>query len=200
MTFVYLMRHSQALKSKDINNDDSLQMQNEKWPLSVEGENIARKKSFNYEFINFDVVFSSNYVRAISTAKYFADDIVNIDESFDERKFGIDSWDDLPDNFEEMQFNDFDYKMKKGESLNEVIEREYRSLENILKHYKNRKILIVGHSTAFASLLSKWCDINYSGPYIFNQKVIFDGKWNYCETFKLTFDDDNCLIDIENIK
>ena len=36
--------------------------------------------------------------------------------------------------------------------------------------------------------------------YYFKGNKFFDGKWNYCETFKLTFDDDNKLIDIENIK
>ena len=33
-----------------------------------------------------------------------------------------------------------------------------------------------------------------------NGKTIFDGNWNYCETFKLEFDNDNKLINIGNIK
>ena len=49
-------------------------------------------------------------------------------------------------------------------------------------------------------LLSMWCEINYSGPYNFKNKYFFDGNWNYCETFKLEFDDNNNLINIENIK
>ena len=40
----------------------------------------------------------------------------------------------------------------------------------------------------------------YGKPYSFNGKEFFDGNWHYCETFKLTFDDNNNLIDIENIK
>ena len=86
-----------------------------------------------------------------------------------------------------------------GESLNEVILRENNSLNKILNQYKNKKILIVGHSTALAALFSNWCEVSYAGPYKFNEKEFFDGKWNYCETFKLTFDDYN-LIDIKNIK
>ena len=72
---------------------------------------------------NIDVVFSSNYVRAIGTAKYFAVDKINIDERFGERKFGINSWAELPADFEVRQFNDFNYKIgiiirKKKNSLN----------------------------------------------------------------------------------
>ena len=200
MTTIYFMRHSEALKYNNINNNDSLQIQNEKWPLTINGEMIAREKSLKEDFSNFDIVFSSNYVRAISTAKYFTKDKINIDEAFGERKFGINNWEELPANFGEKQFVDFDYKLNNGESLNEVIQRENDSLIRILNEYKNKKILVVGHSTALASLFSKWCEVNYTKPYKFNDKEFFDGKWNFCETFKLEFDDNNNLISIENVR
>lgn len=54
------------------------------------------------ELSNIDKVISSNYVRAISTAKYIANknnkDIDIIDD-FGERKFGVDSCDELSSNF-----------------------------------------------------------------------------------------------------
>lgn len=200
MTTVYFVRHSEALKSNNIKNSDSLQVQNEKWPLTENGENIAKEKSKIKELQNFDIVYSSNYVRAISTAKYFTSDKINIDENFGERKFGISSWDEMPSDFGERQFNNFDYKIGNGESINEVIKREEKSLINILNEYKNKKVLIVGHSTALAALFSKWCKINYIGPYTFDGNEFFDGKWNYCETFKLEFDDYNNLISITNVK
>ena len=200
MTTIYFMRHSEALKYNSINNSDSLQIQNEKWPLTEKGESIAKEKSRIEELQNFDIVYSSNYVRAISTAKYFTHDKINIDERFGERKFGINSWDELPTDFGERQFNDFNYKIGNGESINEVIKREEKSLFNILDKNKNKKILIVGHSTALAALFSKWCKIDYTGPYTYNDKELFDGKWNYCETFKLEFDNDNNLVSIMNIR
>ena len=200
MKQIYVMRHSEPLKCNNIENGDSLQVQNEKWTLTENGENIAKEKSKLEELQNFDIVFSSNYVRAIATAKYFSKDKINIVESFGERKFGIDKWEDMPENFGEKQFNDFDYKAEKGESLNEVLDREINAMFKILDEYSDKKILIVGHSTALATLFSKWCEVQYTGEYKFNGKVFFDGVWNFCETFKLTFDDNNDLVNIENIK
>lgn len=200
MATIYFMRHSEALKYNNINNSDSLQIQNEKWPLTEKGENIAKEKSRIEELQNFDIVYSSNYVRAISTAKYFTLDKINIDERFGERKFGINSWDELPVGFGERQFNDFNYKIGNGESINDVIKREEEALINVLNNNKDKKILIVGHSTALAALFSKWCKIDYTGAYKFNDKEFFDGKWNYCETFRLIFDNDNNLVSIMNIR
>ena len=200
MKTIYFMRHSEPLKSININNNDSLQIQNEKWGLTVNGEKLAEKKSQLNELTNFDMVISSNYVRAISTAKYFTKEKLFIDENFGERKFGINNWEELPKDFGKKQFEDFNYKLPNGESINEVIEREYNSLVSILNNYHDKKILIIGHATALASLFSKWCEIDYTGIYKFDGKQFFDGKWNYCETFKLEFDDDNDLIDIKNIK
>ena len=81
-----------------------------------------------------------------------------------------------------------------------VIKRETIALDKILDNYRDKKILIVGHSTAFSALFTKWCDVKSNGECIFNNKMFFDGKWNYCETFKLEFDDYKKLISINNIK
>ena len=133
MTTIYFMRHSEALKSENINNSDSLQLQNEKWPLTINGEKIAKEKSEITELKNFDSVYASNYVRAISTAKYFTNNEVKIVESFGERKFGINDWNELPSDFGKRQFEDFDYKLESGESINEVILREEKALLDILR-------------------------------------------------------------------
>lgn len=200
MTIVYFMRHSESIKVNNIKNSDSLQIQNEKWPLSENGEIIAKEKSKDSELCDFDVVISSNYVRAISTAKYFTKDRINIDERFGERKFGINDWNELPSSFEVRQFTDYDYKIGNGESLNDVIKREEEALNDILNKFKDKKILIVGHSTSLAALFSKWCSISYDKPYKFHDDEFFDGKWSLCETFKLEFDNNNFLVSIKNIK
>ncbi len=83
-TVIYLIRHSEQLKVKGINaSNDSSQIINEKIILSINGERLAQKLSEIDELKNIDIIFSSNYVRAIATAKYIAyeNDIeVNIDE------------------------------------------------------------------------------------------------------------------------
>lgn len=82
MTEIYFLRHSEILKANNIENNDSLQLKNEKMILSINGEKLAYEKSQEAEMQNFDVVFSSNYVRTVSTAKYFTKDKINIIESF----------------------------------------------------------------------------------------------------------------------
>lgn len=149
---VYLVRHSKPLQEV-VNNDknmDSLQIQNEKNPLSIEGENIAKEKLNIDELKCIDKLYSSSYVRSISTAKYIAENNnikINIVSDFGERKFGIDSWNELPDNFGKKQFLNENYKTEYGESQKEVRKRTFNALMNTLKS-NDRKIVIVFHSTA----------------------------------------------------
>ena len=204
---VYLIRHSKPLKVNNDKNMDSLQIQNEKQPLSIEGENIAREKLNIEELKDIDKLYSSSYVRAISTAKYIAENNnieINVINDFGERKFGINSWDELPDNFGEKQFLDENYKTEFGESKKEVRERTFNALMNVLKN-DDKKIAIVFHSTAMLFLIMTWCKVipskeDFSYKFLFNDEEVFNDKIDYCEIFKLTFDDKNKLINIENIK
>ena len=206
MNTVYLIRHSKPLKVNNEFNNDNLQIQNEKSSLSIEGENIAKEKLNNKEFDNIDILFSSNYVRAIQTAKYLSakNNIeINIISDLGERKFGINSWNELPENFERKQFLDENYKIGNGESQKEVRDRMYSTIIKILEENINKRIAIVSHATAISYLLKKWCDIQVVDDklrYSFNNNIILDGYFNYCETFKLEFDDKNKIISIKNIK
>lgn len=203
MKVIYLIRHSEGLKNKkDILNTDSLQMINEKNPLSVVGEERARLLAEMKEFNDIDVVISSNYVRAISTAKYIAlkNGIdINIIESFGERKFGINSWDELPNGFENKQLNDEFYKMPNGENRVEVANRMYDSLLKVIDNFYQDKIVVLSHATAITFLLMKLGDVMSDGLF-FNGKLIMDKEfsWNAPDIFKLTFDN-KILIDIEHI-
>ena len=90
LTQVYLIRHAEQLKIKNkIVKNESNQISNEKIILSVAGEKEAEKISELEELKNIDILWSSNYARAIGTAKYIAEKNnieINIDESFNERK------------------------------------------------------------------------------------------------------------------
>lgn len=199
---VYLIRHSKPLKTNNENNIDNLQLQNEKQILSIEGENIAKEKMGIKELENIGRLYSSNYVRAISTAKYIAENNnidINIISDFGERKFGVDSWDELPNNFGENQLFDENYKLENGESQKEVRERVYNSLMKILRETSDKRIAIVFHSTAMLYLLKIWCEIDIKTLELyFNGKKVFNGKFDYCETFKLIFDNEK-IVSIENI-
>mgnify|MGYP002624748324 CR=1 FL=1 len=205
MTTIYLIRHSKPLKVNNNSNSDSLQIQNEKSSLSIEGENIAREKLDNEELQNIDIIYSSNYVRAIQTAKYLAERNsleINIDSELGERKFGIDSWDELTEEFEKQQVIDENYKIGNGESQVEVRKRMHNVIMKILSNNNGKRIAVFSHATAIAFLLKQWCSIeinNGKGNIKYNGNTIFNDSLNYCVTFKLSFDDNNSLIDIAAI-
>lgn len=210
MTEVYLIRHSEKYRNfNNIINDDSFQLFNEKIILSINGEMLANKLANMEEMSNIDVVFASNYVRSIGTAKYIAyrNKIdVNIDKNFGERIYGINSVDEIMDDFNVKQWNDIDYKLPNGESRRDVTNRMYNALIRVINDYRNKRIAIVSHGTAISFLLDRWCDVfvNYNNDnkmntkIVFKNKIIFDNNISAPCVFKIVFDDNN-IISIENI-
>lgn len=201
ITTIYLLRHSIPFKEHrgTKNTNETILIENEKTPLSIAGEKLAEEKSLQEEFKNLDIVYSSNYVRAMATAKYFASVNnlkVNIDEVFNERIHGVDNWGDLPQEFELKQFNDENFKVGYGESQKEVQNRMFNGLMKVLNENKGKRVAIISHSTAIAFLLKKWCEVYYDKEYIFNNKAFFNGKWEHLQSFKLEFKD-NELISIK---
>ena len=204
MTTIYLIRHSNTFNEhKGVSlTSEPLLIENEKSPLSILGEENASLYLAKNEFKNIDTVWSSNYVRAMSTAKYIAhynNLKVNIDESFNERIHGVESYKDLPSSFEELQFNNEDYKIGYGESKKEVANRMKEGIERLLDEYKNKRIVIVSHATAIMYYLSLYTKTSYLSNCYFKDKLYFDGNFNYLETFKLEYNDKE-LVNITNIK
>lgn len=210
MKTVYLLRHSQPFRNLlgEYNANETEQLRNEKNPLSVTGEKLAKELSEIEELQNIDVIYSSNYIRAMCTAKYIAEKNnikLNIDERLGERKFGVNNMSELPITYFEDQFRNWDYKLDNGESINEVSKRMNEVILEILNQNKNNRIAIVSHGTAISAMLKKWGDVILNEntkliEFYFKNKLIFNGNWNCPETFKLIFDDNNQLIKIENIK
>lgn len=75
----------------------------------------------------------------------------------------------------------------------------YSALVEVMKNYKGKRIAIISHSTAIAFLLKMFSDVQYTGDYSYKENKYFDGKWDYIETFKLEFDENNVLVNIANI-
>ena len=73
-TTVYLIRHSVRLNMKNniesYNTTQENLIKSEKIILSVTGERRAEKLSNERELQNIDVVYASNCVRTLQTAKY----------------------------------------------------------------------------------------------------------------------------------
>ena len=204
MTTIYLIRHSNTFnehKGLSLTNEPLL-IENEKSPLSILGEENASLYLSKNEFKDIDTVWSSNYTRAMSTAKYVAhynNLKVNIDESFNERIHGVESYKELPTSFEELQFNNEDYKIGYGESKREVANRMKKGIDRLLDEYKDKRIVIISHATAIMYYLSLYTKTAYLANCYFKDKIYFDGNLDYLETFKLEFVD-NELINITNIK
>jgi broad specificity phosphatase PhoE len=206
-TIVYLVRHSKPFKEHlgIVNGDSNVLIDNMRRPLSVDGEKMAKEFSTNYEFDNINEVWSSGYSRCLGTSKYFAYNNnlkVNIDDRLNERLHGvINSYNEVPDDYEEHQLYDENYKLPNGENQKEVGYRIYNALFDIISNNKNKKVIIVSHCTSIIFLLKKLgCNIILNGNYSFNGNVFFNGIPDYLETFKLEFDDNNELVNIENIR
>ena len=204
MTTIYLLRHSMADKNIDFRNlKESFENVNRKFILSVEGEKKAYLYSQIKELSNLNMVVSSNYTRSVATAKYMADRNkvkVIVDSSFDERKFGVDDKEKIPADFFKKQFLNHDYKLKHGESFDEVRSRALRGLAKVMKCNLGKNALIVTHSSTITFLLSKWCSVEYNGKYIIRYKdnIIING-FTTPDLIELKFNDKNKLESIRRV-
>ena len=204
MTKIYLLRHSMENKNVDFRNlKESFENINKKYILSVEGEKKAQKYSEISELNNLNMVISSNYVRSIATAKYMAmknKTKVIVDASFDERKFGVDDPEKIPADFFKKQFINQEYKLKYGESFDEVRARALKGLAIVLKKNIGKNALIVTHSSTITFLLSKWCEVDYNTKYIvrYKGKTIING-FTTPDLIELTFNDKNKLEGIRRV-
>ena len=209
-TIVYLIRHSVRFNGQKIekyNSDQNQIIKNEKVILSVEGEKRAEILCKEKELQNIDVVYTSNCVRAMQTAKYLIENqnlVANIDDRFDERRAGKPNCDVVTDWWVK-QYTDENYKTEGGESQKEVRERFTEALNEVLEENKGKRIAIFSHGYAITFFLMTWCKFGYNNQkddmsFTFNNKVIFNKKINAPEVFKLEFDQNNNIIDIINIE
>ena len=208
-TTVYLIRHSIRFKKENIlqyNTTQNRTIKNEKIILSVEGEKRAEILSNEKELQNIDVVYTSNSVRTLQTAKYLLQKqnlLVNIDERFDERRVGKPN-DDVFKDWWLRQFTDENFKTEGGESQKEVRERFTKAFNEVLSTNRGKRIAIFAHGYAMSFFLMTWCKFHHNGEkdniqFHFNGKKIFDGKLNAPEVFKLEFDENDTLLNIENV-
>ena len=133
-TVVYLIRHSVRFNNNTMiesyRTDQEYLIKNEKIILSVKGEKRAEILSNEKELQDMDVVYTSNCVRTLQTAKYLLDKQnlkVNIDDRFDERRTGLKENEKIPYLFKK-QCDDPTFKAPNGESQLDVRKRMYEAL------------------------------------------------------------------------
>ena len=205
-TTVYISRHSNKETHYGITkSNESLVQKDIRRTLTVEGEENARLMA-NYSGLkNIDVVYSSNYARAIATAKYVAhnnDLQINIDERLRERVIGLDNeFPTLTPEFQIKQFEDENYKYKNGESRKEIQNRMNQALFEIINNNKGKRIYITSHSFAMMCLFISLGELDRKDGrlkiMINDRNILENVAWgkHTPELFKLVFDENNNIVE-----
>ena len=196
MTTIYLIRHSVRMKRDDIETYNTTQpriIKEEKIILSPEGEKRAEILSNEKEIQNINVVYTSNCVRTLQTAKYLMEKQnlkAHVDERLDERRVGKINDQEVKDWFTR-QYKDFDYKTEGGESMREVRNRFEQVINEILEEHENKRIAVFTHGYAITSYLLKYCKLNHISEerleIEYKNKILYNRRLNAPEVFKLTF-------------
>lgn len=208
MKIVYFIRHSAPfIEIENYKNNKNIKWNevNRNMILSVKGEENAKKLCEIEELKKIDEVYSSNSARAIGTAKYLAElnnKSIKLDERINEREFGVDYIEELPDNYTKKSFDDKNFKIHYGESLNEVDKRLNSFIGDILDSECN-KIVVVMHGIILLSYLQTICsDFSYDGRSFkikFNNNMILDGTPGNPSVYKIVYNEKNNVISVDNI-
>ena len=113
---LYLVSNNCVLNNLIYKNNEALDEKREKRPLSIEGEEEA-KRLCNLIENEINVIYTSSYASAIATSKFIANKFelsINIENKLNDRKIGL-----LKDKtlrfFKETQEHDFEYKLRSDE-------------------------------------------------------------------------------------
>lgn len=207
MKTIYLIKHSGPFV--DIKNYEDYENvlwedYNRNMILSSVGEKKAEGLCNIEELKNVDRIFTSDSVRAIATAKYLAEKNnikIELDKRIDERIFGVETLNDLPKDFNKLSFDNKEFKMKNGESFNEVDSRFINFINDLLEQNSNKSILVI-HGLILLSYLETICDFSFDGNIFdikFNNKEIINGNPKSPSVYKIAYNDNKEVIDVELI-
>lgn len=208
MKTIYLIRHSNQYKN--IYYQNSLldeYTKNILIPLSSEGEQTAKKIADKYFSNNINYLCSSEYSRAINTAKYISSNNnipINIFSEFNERNLG--ETENITEQFWLQQLKNEQIKTKNGESQQEVRNRMLNGIKKVLENIKdNESAVIVSRASAITFLLMNWCELinatleGKKRHLKYKSKTIINDSFKTPEIFKLTFTSKNKIIEITRI-
>lgn len=147
MTNIYFVRHCEP----DFSIHDDLIR-----PLTDKGLEDSKRVAEVLKSKKIHGIYSSPYKRAIDTVKELADALnlkVVSKEDLRERTI-TDQWIDDFNEFVKCQWEDFEYKLSKGECLRQVQERNITALKEILNENKGKNVVIGTHGTALSTILN----------------------------------------------
>ncbi len=207
MKTIYLVKHSGPFV--DIKNYEDYENvlwedYNRNMILSVDGEKRAEKLCEIEELNNIERIFASDSVRAIASAKYLAEKYnikIELDKRINERIFGIERLSQLPKDFNKLSFDDKNYKMNNGESFNDV-DKRFINFINDLLNQNNKSYILFIHGLILLSYLETICDFNFDGMNFdikYNDKVILNGNPKSPSVYKITYNDNKEIIDVDII-
>ena len=147
MTHIYFVRHA----TPNFDNHDDLTRE-----LTSQGLQDRALVTEYFKGISIDAVVSSPFKRAYDTVAPLAQNRglpVGVMQEFRERK--VDSvWIEDFDAFADMQWADFDYRLKDGETLRQVQRRNVAGVVQLLKAHTNQTVVVGGHGTAISTLIN----------------------------------------------
>lgn len=200
---IYLVRHGKTDKTKLVTENTELTGHKE---VDLDDSFIPKieELSNRLELYKIKRVYSSNYIRAKRTAFILSHGKeVIVDERLGERKGGTPNLDITPEEYYKIQMDNHDFKFPDGESVNEIKNRMYSAIEDIIKSNYEDEAMVVSHGAAITFLLTKWCNVQVIDVprkirrFEFKGKIIHEGVVSFIQCFKLTFNSNN---EIENIE
>ena len=212
MKYIYLIKHAgpfvdiKNYEKYDTTEEVLWEDFNRNMILSVEGEKRASSLCGLDELLNVDRIFASDSARAIATAKYLSESNnkkIELDARINERKFGVDYLKELPIDFNKLSFDDKNYKMPNGESFNDVDSRFNEFVIDLLNQENSEKSVIITHGLILLSYLETICKFSFYGQKFnieYNGKTILDGNPKSPSVYKITFNNEKEVIDVEKIE
>ena len=198
---LYLISNNSLLDNLNYENKDDLEIIRMIRPISIEGEESAKKLSNNLLFTNVEKIYSSFYTSSLNSAKYLANKLelkINLNEYFNDCKVGYLGSKNMK-MVKGLQDHDFNYKLSNGESLIDVGNRMEVGINKILGE---EDTVIFTHKRAILGYLLKYSNIGYNlDDHLileFNEKQIYDDSDTLYDIYELTFENKK-LIDI-NLK
>ena len=86
-----------------------------------------------------------------------------------------------------------------------IKKRVTEAFYEVVNNNKGKRIIIVSHGTAISFLLMNWCKLLDFQPNLlrkieYNGNIIINRPYKAPEVFKVTMDEDNNVLNVENIE